>query len=126
MDEGEQFQQVKRREPVGIEPPSQCLGVADQQGFALKAQARFAKVDRLDLAVGGQPDGLPCPGDERRRVRQKQAPRRRWGLNDVHCGDSIEGRGAPRECADAEQAEVASTGWAVMMRLPSITPGFPP
>ncbi len=72
-DKREQFEEVERGESRYVEAPGDRARMAHHRGLALQPGARLGRRQRLDLAVGRQPQDLVKPGDQRRRARHQNA-----------------------------------------------------
>ncbi len=77
---GEKLEHVERREAGEVEAPRDGPRMADDRDRAaalvvdltgIEPDARLFRRQRLDLAVGGQPQDFAKPGDQRRGARQR-------------------------------------------------------
>jgi hypothetical protein len=89
MDEREQFQEVENGEPFDAQPPRERAGMAQQGRPGAQTPSRLAQIDALDLAVGTEPDRMPRPGDERRRIGHQQTPCWRRRRTDIVHGRRV-------------------------------------
>ena len=78
-DKGEQFEEVERGEPGNVEAPRDGARMAHHRALALQPGARLGRRQRLDLALGRQPQDLAKPGNQRRRPRHQHAIGQRGG-----------------------------------------------
>jgi hypothetical protein len=72
-NKGEQFEQVERGEAGDVEPPRGGAGMAHHDRLAFEAVPRLDRGQRLDLAIGRQPNHLAETSDDRRCPRHQNA-----------------------------------------------------
>jgi len=88
--EGEQLERVEGAQLAQIEPPRRRAAVGQQRRLVAHPPDGGLEIDRIDLAIGRQPDGVPGAEHQHRDFRRQDAGRLRRGGRH---GDGMHGRG---------------------------------
>ena len=83
-NKGEQFEQVESGKHRHVEPPRRGPCVAQHRHLVFDPAARFGGRQSVDFAVRAEPQHFAEPGDEDRRLRHQDPPRRELPIASRH------------------------------------------